>query len=145
MTTRSAKGGDGKTEAGPKAMDPGAREIAGPGRPLVNRQRNAYALDTLVTEVLELFPETEVTYSNYTGRNVALTGTFMVTVEANNGELAELLGQLAGDARISRADWDSVAGAMVVEFNKNARTQDSREPFGVGEAFLTLVDEDGSL
>jgi hypothetical protein len=130
-----------KNKQGAKdVMDPSIRENP-VGKMAVNAGRACWAAKTLVAEVLELFPETPVEYSNPDGRNTALDVSFDTTVhDTLDGELlATVLDLSRSDSRIK--DIDGEDGQVIVSFKSNPRTQDSREPFGLGDALLVLDEE----
>lgn len=129
-----------------KPMDDGIREQA-VGVPNANNRRVCYAIKTLVAEVLELFPETPVEYSNYDGRNTALDVTFDLTVlNADDRETLSTLLQLLGDRaysedqRIREVTYDD--SAVLVSIISGPRTQDIREPFGLADAYVVLAEDD---
>lgn len=112
------------------------------GAPAKHTERVCYAAKTLAAEVTGLFPETPVRYSNYDGRNTALDVEFDLTAisaDEDADALMRLLDALAGDIRIEQviAEDDSV----LVSFRSSARTQDSRETFGLAEAWSILTGD----
>lgn len=133
-----------KTEM-PQPMDPSIRE-EGIATMHVNRKRPCWAAKTLVSEMDVLFPETPVEYSNYNLRNTALDVTFdLTTLDSTDREMAaNLLELTSSDSRIE----DVIVGAgdmdgqVLVSFIANPRTQDSRAPFGLGDALDVLADDD---
>lgn len=132
-----------KEKTGP--MDPSLREDV-VGAPAVNSQRVCWAAKTLVAEVEELFPETPVEYSNHDGRNTALDVTFDLTTLDKN-ERADLVALLSlfdldADPRIDAiiVGGGHMADQVLVSFHANPRTQDSRAPFGLGDALDVLSD-----
>lgn len=133
---------DKKTSEMPEPMDVTARE-ARVGTAHHNHSRVCYAIKTLVAEVHELFPETPVEYSNFDGRYTALDVTFDLTVldDEDEARLARLLSLIENDARVAEviADED---GAALVSIRSNPRTQDMRDPFGLGPAYLLLAGDD---
>lgn len=128
----------------PVEMDPSVQE--GAAKKHQNEPRSVYALDTLVEEVKALFPETTYEVSNFDGRNAAHDVQFQITSEADNAALPELLGLAipASDPRVEEILLDAEDGLLLVSFYKNARVQDSREPFGLNDAWAILGEEDGS-
>lgn len=113
------------------------------GTPAVNRQRVCWAAKTLVAEVDELYPEIPVEYSNHDGRNTALDVTFDLTVldSTDSDMLVTLLELTSSDSRIAYVivgDEDVV----LVSFEGNPRTQDSRDPFGLSDALGVLTEGD---
>lgn len=126
-----------------KEMDPSAREVSVP-EVHVNNQRLAYALETLIAEVMELFPETLHEVSNYNGRNVALDVRFHS--EDDFDDLSTLLRLVADDARVAEVLVDEDDSYVLVALRPNPRTQDLRDPFNLGDALLVLAEnEEGSL
>lgn len=123
----------------PEPMDPDARE--GTAAPRTNNQRPCWAIKTLVAEVHSLFPETPVEFSNYNGRNTALDVSFDLTTLDNDDaiSLIEALALTQNDERVVGVV--SEDGALLVSMRANPRTQDSREPFGVVQAYGILTDE----
>lgn len=109
------------------------------GQPKTNRERNAYALDVLIEEVLALFPETTYEVSGRDGRNTALHVQFY----AEDEDLWTLLGLLDNDPRIEEVLFEESDRLVLVALRPNLRTQDSRDPFGLDDAYLTLTEEDG--
>lgn len=110
-----------------------------------NRQRQCWAIDTLVAEVLALFPETPVEYSNHNAFNAALGVTFDLTgmdggdsVVFNN--LLDILGTDERVAEVWKADYDQTYVGM----RPVAALYDRRDVFGLADAYTILVDgEDG--
>lgn len=144
-TTRKApakKAAASKTKAAPEPMDAAIREEP-VGVMASNRKRNCYALSTLVTEFRDLFPETPIETSNYTGLNVALDVTFDLTVLDNDDAIlaTQLLGLVENDSRVERVVSEDTQ--TLVSFFASFRTQDSREPFNLGDAYMVLVEEAG--
>lgn len=130
-----------------KPMDDGIRERA-VGAPSTNSQRVCWAIKTLVAEVTNLFPETTVEYSNYDGRNTALDATFDISmldadtdrVDAMN--LLALLGDPAYnvDPRVDYVITSAEDAAVLVSMKASLRTQDSREPFGLADAYEIFAE-----
>lgn len=116
------------------------------GTPADNTQRVCYAAKTLVAEVEALFPETPVEYSNYDGRNTALDVQFDLTgIDAADRDtlIAMMtLFDLDDDPRINLIV--SEDDSLLVSFKASARTQDSRDPFGLADAWEILTEEQGS-
>jgi len=111
----------------PEPMDPEAPDemVSTAPKP---RERNAYALDTLVSEVTALFPDAAHEVSGRNGWGVALDVTF----EAHDEPvLMEVLPLLKDDARVSVVDVDPDLEQVVVEFHADPRIQDSRDPFNL--------------
>lgn len=129
---------DPKTEP----MDAKIKEVQNP-TPATNNQRVCWALKTLVAEFLELFPETPVEYSNYDGRNTALDATFDMTVMSGTDDelmATALLRLLVSDERVATVLAED--SAMLVGVRPGPRTQDSREPFNLNDAFMVLIEAD---
>lgn len=113
----------------------------------VNKTRVCWALKTLVAEVLELFPETPVEYANHDGRRTALSASFDLTVHDEQdaddiGALLILLNDPAynEDPRIESVVYEE--GQAHVLMRSDPRTQDSREPFGLADAWLVLAGDE---
>lgn len=126
-------------------MDDGIREQA-VGVPNTNSQRECWAIRTLVSEVLALFPETSVEYSNYNGRSTALDVTFDLTSMQGGDSVIfnNLIGLLDdGDPRVREVITEDYAQALV-SMLPDPRTYDLRNPFGIAQAYETLTgDDDG--
>lgn len=150
-----------KTEQGPKSpqpMDPQVREVEKPVA-YTNNRRNCYALDTLVKEVLELFPETKYEVSEYDVRNSALAVTFWFgsgSITGGSSLAGDLLALAVTDDRIDVVEVTGLPTnsdeAVYVRFLPSARTKDSRATFSLAEAWDILeadmefefsLDEDG--
>lgn len=123
----------------PEPMDPGVVETKTPEvRP--NNGRNAYSVDTLIAEVTDLFPEVTYETSNPDWRNANTDVTFD---DVTDEGLVSLLRALAEtDPRVAEVITEETR--VLVSVKQNPRTQDSREPFGLADAWMVLV-EDGSL
>lgn len=127
-------------------MDPSAQEVSGTNRVSSNTARNVYAMDTLIAEVLDLFPETVVETNDVDGRNAAHTVGFSVEGREEKPILLTILELLVSDPRILSVGADDEVGLVWVAFTHNARLKDSREPFNLSAAFSVLIEqEDGSL
>lgn len=124
-------------------MDDSIKE-AREGTPFTNAPRQCWAMKTLINEVHSLFPETPYEVSNIDGRNTALDVTFDLTVleDVDHATMIALLTlfDLAEEPRIEQII--SEDESILVSFKSNPRTQDSREPFGLVEAYAVLVEED---
>lgn len=96
--------------------------------------RKAYALETLISEVDELFRGAPYTVSGVNGRGVALTVEF-----AHNRDLGDLLHLTADDPRVAAVFENEEA--TVVLFANDARTQDLRDPFNLAEAYNEMGGE----
>ena len=140
MSRNSTKKNEPKT---PEPMDVTVTE-AKVGTPSGNSQRVCHAAKTLVGEVREMFPETPAEYSNYDGRNTALDVTFDLTAldSQDKSDFIALmtLFDFDGDPRVSEVLAED--GALLVSFNSNPRTQDSREPFGLVDAMSIISGRD---
>ena len=126
-------------------MDAGVQEKA-QGAPSTNSPRACYAIKTLVAEFRNLFPETVTEYSNYDGRNTALSVTFDLTgiPEDDRGAATDLMTLLDDPAynEDRRVEYVIVEDEQVlVTMRSNAQTQDSREPFGLADAYMVLAGE----
>lgn len=128
---------DRKIEKVTKEMDPSIRENV-VGEPHVNRQRTCYAIKTLVSEVLAMFPETEYDVAGYNDRNVGLEVTFDT---AGLKGLYELLSLVEGDPRVAGVYSPDEDTDLTVIFRNSARTQDLRDPFGLDEAWDILEEQ----
>lgn len=127
-------------------MDDGIRERS-VGEAAVNRQRECWAIKTLVGEVLALFPETSAEYSNYNGRNTALDVTFDLTgMEGGDSVVFNNLLCLlddGADPRVREVITEDYAQALV-SMHPDPRTHDLRNPFGIAQAYEALTaDDDG--
>lgn len=121
-------------------MDDTTRE-AKVGKPHTNQQRVCYAIETLVGEVHDLFPETPVEYSGRDGRGTALDVSFDLSVldDRDTSLLLALLGLLDSDERVAAVITEDKAS--LVSMRSDPRTQDSRASFGTADAFDVLTDE----
>ena len=133
---------DTKTEP----MDPTARENA-VGAPRQNNRRICGAIKTLVAEVLDMFPETPVEYSNYDGHNAALDVTFDLSV-MDAGDVYDFTGLMTlfdfdADRRVDQVIRED--DRLLVSMRPNARTKDLREPFGLAEAMAVLTEDADTL
>lgn len=125
-------------DKGPEMMDPSAPE--GDAVVHTNRERNVYALDTLVKEVVALFSETTYEVSNRTRFNAALDVQF--DTHESSG-LSVLLSLVEDDERVAEVVVD--VDDVLVRFRGNPRLQDSREPFGLAEAWSVMNESAGVL
>ena len=124
-------------DSGPQPMDPGGPEpTSAPRSP--NRQRSAYAITTLVSEVEQVFPGVRSEPSNYNGFNTATDVTFDLTSVSEDevATLTTLLSMLDSDSRVARVDVED--GQALVSLHSNLRTQDLRDSFGVAQAHEVL-------
>lgn len=127
-------------------MDDGIRErevgVAAP-----NRQRECWAIKTLAAEVDHLFPDTPVTYSDHNARNAALSVEFDFMgldddVRPYALDLLTMMGDSAynEDSRIASV---SVVGWEVkVTMKAHPILMDTRDPFGLPEAWAVLFEAD---
>lgn len=127
-------------------MDDGIREQA-VGVAAPNTQRQCWAIKTLVAEVDHLFPDTPATYGDYTTRNAALSVEFdLMGVEeparAYAIDLFTMLGDSAHneDARI--ASVEVVGWEVKVTMKPHPILMDTRDPFGLPEAWAVLFEAD---
>jgi hypothetical protein len=122
-------------------MDDSIKE-AREGTPFANAPRQCWAMKTLISEVHSLFPETPYEVSNIDGRNTALDVKFDLTVldEQAGADLRTLLVSLDGDERVDETFWEE--DMVLVSFQSNPRTQDSREPFDLSGAYAVLIEDD---
>jgi len=136
------------TEKG-QPMDAAIRENT-VGTATTNRKRNCYAMNTLIAEVTDLFPETSYEVSNYDGRNVAHDIQFDITSVPDDEQdlFILLMGLLVSsdgshphnaDPRIAEVSIDPEG--VLVSFRASARTQDDRSPFGLADAWEIVVDD----
>lgn len=129
MADKAAAWGDGPNRGTAKAT--------------TNRQRECWAIQTLVREVHELFPETPVEYSNHNAYNAALAVTFDLTAMDGGDSVVfnNLMDILDTDERVVeviKADYDQT----FVRMSPVATRYDSREPFGLADAYSILTDGD---
>lgn len=125
-------------------MDPGAREQTVPD-PVTNVGRTAYALKTLVSEVLALFPETPHEFSERDGRGVALAVMFDTTMidGHDRDEFEALLGAVELDERVDTVV--SEDDLTLVLLRSSARTQDDRSTFDLDGILASMRDESGMV
>lgn len=125
-------------------MDKKAKEILRPVA-LPNVTRNCWALETLVREMLDLFPETGVAFGNYDGRNTALDAVFDLSMlDPEDRDLAAaLLQMLTVDHRVDDAVYEESEALATVSIKSGPRTQDLRDPFGLADAFDVITAEEG--
>lgn len=116
-------------------MDPSARE--GDGVMHVNHPRMTYGMETLVAEVLALFPETTYETSNVNPRNVAFDVQFDITsFGADPHEVATLIGLTEDDERIFEVSANQTH--VLVSFVNNPTLMDNRDPYGLADAWIVL-------
>lgn len=143
MKRTTATSGGKSTKKGsadyPEPMDP--THVDSASAPTGNQPRVCYALKTLIAEVSALFPETTVETGDVDGRNTALSATFTT----DNADFLLLMDVLdLTDPRVESVAVDDQTKSTKVKMRSNPRTQDSREPFGIGEAWLILAGDDES-
>lgn len=111
------------------------------GTPHANQRRNAYALVRLVDEVHSLFPETPYKFSNYDGRNTALSVTFDLTTMDNDDAILfiTLLALVKADPRVLDVIEDD--GQILVDLFPSPRYQDIRDSFNLADAYSILTEE----
>lgn len=122
-------------------MDTAIREKA-VGTPHSNNERVCWAIKTLVAEVLELFPETAVTYDSPDGRNTMLSVSFDTeNMEPNDSStLLDLMELAHADIRVGDVVFDKTY--ITVSMIPNPRTQDLRDPFRLAETLEILAESD---
>lgn len=137
------RGTKSETE-GPKVMDPTAKETA-VAAPQENAGRACWAIETLREEIEALFPETAHDYSAYNGRNTALGVTFDLSMlDDEDFDIAlDVLNLAVSDLRVADVQHDVKEQTVYVEMHSNARTQDSRTPFGLADAYALLIETEG--
>lgn len=128
-----------KAPEAPEPMDSSVPEVTG-APPVANRQRNAYALDVLIGEVLEVFPETTFEVSGVNRFNTALHVAFH---PEEFERLDELLALVEDDPRVEEVLAEPEDHTILVCLHANLRLQDSRELFGLSEAWVILAEKYG--
>lgn len=130
-----------KTDKTAQPMDAGAEEISNPVM-ATNTQRTAHGVKTLIAEVLELFPETPYEVSGYDGRNTALDVTFDLSNldEGEQRQFMDLLSLVKSDIRVRGVITEE--DSVLVEFRRSPRTQDSRDPFNLADAWSVLTESE---
>lgn len=132
-------------EAIPEATEPA--EPAAPqrdervGAEYLSKQghlRHAYAMEVLVSEVTGLFPE--ITYEFGVPRAWGAITTVIFEVDHVEGA-ADLLRLVSNDERVESATYDHREGLFEIALRPSLRTMDSREPFGLPEAWSVMVEE----
>lgn len=143
-TTRkpAKKAASSKTAKMPEPMEASTTPPAAVGTPATNNVRVCWAAKTLVNEFTDLFPETPVEYSNPDGRNTMLDVSFDLTAvpDSDRDAAAALLELVETDARVGSVFIESAAESLLVSFKSSARTQDSRDSFGLADAWDVLSD-----
>lgn len=127
----------------PEPMDAGIPEVSGNlPAPALPNARVAYALQTLEAEVEHLFPEVPKEHASVDGRNTALEVVFDTTSLDNEerGVFVTLLDCIEHDPRVKSLTFDAETGGFSLLLHSNARTQDSRDPFNLNEAYLILIE-----
>lgn len=132
-------------EATPEATEP--EEPAAPQRgervgaeylSTQEQPRHAYAMKVLVSEVTGLFPE--ITYEFGVPRAWGAITTVIFEVDHVEGA-ADLLRLVSNDERVESATYDHREGLFEIALRPSLRTMDSREPFGLPEAWSVMVEE----
>lgn len=132
-----------KKDAAAQPMDPSINETATPVQRSAN-PRNAYTIDTIIAEVLAIYPDTPYEVGDRTALNVATSVRFDLVGAAapdlddstDAVSLPDLLALLdVTDPRLAEIS----PSEGYVRVRASARTQDSREPFGFAEAWDTLI------
>lgn len=121
-------------------MDSAVREAL-VGTPATNNARKCYAMETLISEVAELFPETTYEIAGIDGRNTALEVVFDISM-LDTEDRERLLGVLmltVHDPRVEEVLHDS--DSVVVAFLSNPRLQDLRDTFDLSGAYGVLVGD----
>lgn len=123
-------------------MDNRIQEIREPVM-ATNTPRVCWTLKTLVAEFTELFPETSAEYGGRDGRNTAINVTLYLgdLVEDDEMLATALLRLTISDPRIAYVEAED--SNVLVEVVVGPHTQDSREPFHLGEALTVLDEADG--
>lgn len=121
-------------------MDPDAPEIPAGTAPVANRQRNAYAIDTLISEVLEVFPETTHEVSGYNQFNTALHVAFH---PEEFERVDEVLSLIEVDERVQEVLVEPEDRTILVALHPNMRLQDLRDPFNIKHAWAILAEKYG--
>ena len=124
-------------DASTQPMDASAVEKA-VGIPAAASDRSAYALAALIDEIQSLYPEVAVEITKRTGRGVGVEAQF--AFDSGSEYLTELLSLLVLDERIEEVVIDREEGLSTVSVWPNPRTQDSRESFGLVEAYAVMID-----
>ena len=105
--------------------------------------RNTYAMDQLIKEVLDLFPETSYEVSARNQRGVAFDVQFTPDTE-HARDLMVLLSLLADEAYNRDVRLLSIVAdieGVLVSFRNNPQIQDDPAPFGLAEAHAVLSGE----
>ena len=142
-STAAKKTASQKALPEPEPMDSSTIEHA-VGSAAVNTGRVCYALKTLVDEVHELFPETPVEYSDYDGRPAAHGAQFdttVINVPEDRDMFVALLELTSTDERVEEVIYEE--DIVLVAIIRNPRLQDSRDSFGLREAFDIITSDEG--
>lgn len=128
-----------KASEAPKPMDPDHTPNSGASSA---RVRNAYALDTLIEEVTDLFPETTYEVGEPTQWNAR---TSVVFVTDGIEGLAGLLPLLASDERVKEITEDEKEGLVEIALLPSLRSMDGRHPFGLAEAWGVISEDNDEM
>lgn len=130
-----------KSDKTPEPMDASASEQK-TGTAASNTPRACYAIKTLIKEVNDLFPETTHTVGNYSGRNVGLSVAFDLSELDDEDQIAvtDLFKILDSDIRVAGIVTDTENSVVTISMKPSARTQDSRDSFGLGVAWEILTE-----
>jgi len=141
MASKTKKTTTKKTaeDKAPEPMDSDAPETTN-AAPVTNRQRNAYAVDTLIAEVLEVFPETTYEVSGYNQFNTALHVAFHPD---EFERVDEVLALIEHDERVQEVIAEPSDHTILVALHPNLRLQDLRDPFNIAEAWAILAEKYG--
>lgn len=132
----AAKKTASKTAKAPEPMDDTVTEVAEP-TPHANRQRECYAMTTLVSEVAALHA-TSHQPMDYDRFNAALTVVFNDLPE----DVQTCLVLAQADERIGQVLVGLDGDTTTVYFKGVATLKDSREPFNLADAY-TIISADG--
>ena len=124
------------------AGEPGAGFVDGHGwRQQTAETGRLDAMETLIGEVAELFPETTYEIAGIDGRNTALEVVFDISM-LDTEDRERLLGVLmltVHDPRVEEVLHDS--DSVVVAFLSNPRLQDLRDTFDLSGAYGVLIGD----
>lgn len=127
------------TKQAPEPMGGGQTQETNATKVPESRQRNAYALTTLIGEVQKLFPETKSQVGGYDGRNTALEVTFKHKDKDEFADLAILLPLVKVDHRVAEVIVTEDKDEVLVQLHSNPRIQDLRDTFFLADAWIVLV------
>lgn len=129
---------DEADEATSKMMDPDAPETS-EVTPYAVNTRVAYTIETLIGEVVDLFPEVTYETTEPDGRAVHKAVTF----EANETpeQFPTLLALIKDDPRVQFLVHDEKEQVVYVRTYDNPLLQDSRDTFSLAEAWAELIGE----